>query len=402
MLLFDEIDLNWFSVMQSGRVLAGEPDLPLTGTNVVSYRRGEAYNAHYQQQEIRLVRVTLDQAHGDPVTVLMAETLRKRQTAERELWVLLWPIVALVVAAAAAIALAVRRTVRPLETVATRWNQQSHNSLEPIGVDDVPRELLGFASAHNELLARIRTLLARERQFAATAAHQLRTSLTGLQLGLARALEAPDTTSMRQVIRELGGSTQLSARLVQQLLTFGALDPEARGDLDLQPTDLVALAQDVGATHVEQALAKSIDLELVAPAQPLRVAVQPELLADALSNLLDNAIRYTPEGGRVLVEFEADPPAIRVSDSGPGISEDERDIVLERFVRGRNATGDGSGLGLAIAREVMAMHGAEVLLGDSPWGGLAATLLFPAGSGELRSSSPGAGPARSPRRSAAA
>ena len=379
MLLFDEIDQNWFSVTQSGRLLAGQPGLPDGGTARVHYRRGEAFDAAYLGQPVRVVRVELTRPGAAPVTMLMGETLTKRHRAEQELWVLLWPVVALVVAAALAIAIAVRRTVRPLQAIATRWNERSHASLDPIGVDEVPRELQAFASSHNELLARIRTMLARERQFAATAAHQLRTSLTGLQLGLARATEAPDPQAMRRIVDELGGSIQRSGRLVQQLLSFGALDPEARADLDRRRIDLVALAQDVGATHIEQASARAIELELAAPERPVCVAVQPELIADALSNLLDNAIRYTPPGGRVLVEFESDPPALRVSDSGPGIPEDEREAVLERFVRGRDATGDGSGLGLAIVRDIVAMHGATVALSDSAWGGLAITLRFPAG-----------------------
>lgn len=141
-----------------------------------------------------------------------------------------------------AIVWGVRRSIRPLEAIAARWNERSHTSLDPIRASDMPRELMPFATALNGLLQRIRDMLARERQFAATAAHQLRTPLTGLQLGLARAAEAPDLEATRCVLRELEQNTQRSARMVQQLLSLGRLDPELRGALDCRDTDLVALA----------------------------------------------------------------------------------------------------------------------------------------------------------------
>ena len=289
---------------------------------------------------------------------------------------MLWPLALLALVMAAAIILVVRRTVRPLEVIAARWNARSHASLQPIGDDDVPRELMPFATALNDLLGRIREMLDRERQFAAIAAHQLRTPLTGLQLGLARAAQAPDLATARDVIQELSHTTQRTARLVQQLLGLGRLDPETRGDSDFRSADLVALAQDVGAAHADQAFAKKIDLELISQLESVPVVMQPELMSEALGNLIDNAIRYTQAGGRIMVEVLTGPTRIRVSDSGPGIAEDERELVFERFVRGRLAIGDGSGLGLAIVRDIAALHGASVALSDSAWGGTRATISF--------------------------
>ena len=101
-----------------------------------------------------------------------------------------------------------------------------------------------------------------------------------------------------------------------------------------------------------------------------------DLIAEALSNLIDNAIRYTPAGGSVVIEVLADPVLVRVSDSGPGIDEDERASVFERFVRGRSAAGEGSGLGLAIVLDIATLHHATVSLADSPWGGTSVALAF--------------------------
>lgn len=375
-LLYDDIDRTYFSVMQGSRLLTGSAGIPLAGENDAIYPKGSAYEGIFDGKSVRIARVDIKNGSTQGATILVAETRVKRQRSEQELAAMLWPLALLALVMASAIILVVRRTVRPLEVIAARWNVRSHASLQPIGADDVPRELMPFATALNDLLGRIREMLDRERQFAAIAAHQLRTPLTGLQLGLARAAEAPDISTAREAIQELSHTTQRTARLVQQLLGLGRLDPETRGDVDFHSADVVALAQDVGAAHADQAFAKRIDLELISERESVPVVMQPELMSEALGNLIDNAIRYTPSGGRIMVEVLTEPTRIRVSDSGPGIAEEERERVFERFVRGRVATGDGSGLGLAIVRDIAALHGASVTLTDSAWGGTRATIAF--------------------------
>jgi len=186
-LLFDDNDRIYFSVNQGGRLIAGSAAIPLTGENETRLARGAAYDSNFDGQPVRVARVTLDHGDAAAVTVLVAETGLKREHSAQELVAIMWPMLALVVAAGLSILLAVRGAVRPLQAIAARWNERSYVSLQPVGDDGVPRELLPFTAALNGLLARIRGLLARERQFAAVAAHQLRTPLAGLQLGLARA-----------------------------------------------------------------------------------------------------------------------------------------------------------------------------------------------------------------------
>jgi two-component system sensor histidine kinase TctE len=376
LLLYDDTDQTWFAASQGTRLLGGQAGLAASGEGQTAYPRGIAFYALQGAAPVRVARVEVAAA-GAPVTVLVAETMLKRKAAEQDLLWMLLPLGLLVAAAAVSVGFAVHLTVRPLEDIAARWRDRTHVSLEPIDVADVPRELLPFANALNDLLARIRTMLARERQFAATAAHQIRTPLSGLQLGLSRAREATEVDGMRKILDEVSEGTQRTARLVQQLLLFGRLDPQARQDITFTPADLVALAAEVGALHMDHALAKDIDFELAAPPGPVQVPMQRDLLAEALSNLFDNAIRYTPSGGRILVEFGTDPPALQVSDSGPGIARDERQVVLDRFVRGRDAAGEGSGLGLAIVRDIALLHDAQLLIGESRWGGAKMELRFP-------------------------
>jgi two-component system sensor histidine kinase TctE len=379
-LTYDEIDRTSYAVVQDDRHVGGHLGLPLAGTRQRHYDHGLAFDAQIDGQPVSVARVEIDDGAGHRAVALVGETVRKRQRTRDNIVLLLAPVALLAgVAAVGAIAWGVRRSIRPLEAIAARWNERSHRSLQPIPAGDMPHELMPFATALNGLLQRIRDMLARERQFAATAAHQLRTPLTGLQLGLARAAEAPDLESTRRVLRELEASTQRSARMVQQLLSLGRLDPELRGALECRTTDLVALAADVGGSFMDRADRAGITLELIAPEQPLRVAVQAELLAEALGNLMDNALRYCGRGGRVWIDFETSPPALRVNDDGPGVPEAEREQVFERFVRGAGVQGDGSGLGLAIVREIAELHGASVSMGASDAGGACVTMRFEAG-----------------------
>jgi two-component system sensor histidine kinase TctE len=379
-LAYDEIDRTAYAVVQSGRHLAGRPGIPLQGQRVRQYPNGaRAYDTVMEGQSISVAQVVVDDGDGHSVLALVAETQKKRHRTRDDILLMLLPTALLLAAAAGAIVLAVRRSLTQLAAIAARWNERSQASLAPIPAGDLPRELLPFGSALNDLLERIRAMLTRERQFAATVAHQLRTPLTGLQLGLARAAEAPDLPATRRVLRELEASTQRSARMVQQLLSLGRLDPETRGDLRPEPTDLEALVRDVGQSFLDRALDQGVELELIGPPTPVRVAAQPELVSEAVGNLLDNALRYTPRGGRVWVEVGAAPPALKVCDSGPGVPEAEREAVFERFVRGREARGDGTGLGLAIVREIADLHGGSVTLGASPAGGACVTLRFAQG-----------------------
>ena len=377
MLAYDDIDRVSFAVTQGNELLAGDVQLPLHGTQNLFYEHGHAYDAESLRHRVRVAAVTVSGSAGvQPVEIRVAETLRKRARMRADILILLFPLGALLLAAAATIGYIVRRTLKPLEELAGRWGAHSHHSLELIDTQGVPRELVPFASALNELLLRLNAMLERERQFSANVAHQLRTPLAGLMLRLSRAEGSGDLASARAAIAELKSTTQRLTRLVQQLLALGRIGPDGSHTMEFAPTDLVALVQDLGGSFAEQAARRDIALELDVPAAPLVVRVHPDLISEALSNLLDNAIRYTPRGGRITVSFDADRPSIIVADSGPGINETERERVFGRFVRGDTAGDQGSGLGLSIVREIMRLHGGEVLLQAAPAGGLKAVLEF--------------------------
>jgi two-component system sensor histidine kinase TctE len=376
MLAYDEIDHTWFSVVDGGRVLIGSAGIPSSGVNPAVYVDGRAFDAVYEGARVRVAVVKATCAGCEHVVVQVAETMLKRQRSNRVVEWLLIPLGLMLVVTCSAIWFAVRRTVQPLEALAEQWNRQSHASLRPIPEGDLPHELSPFATALNDLLSRIRGILVRERMFAAAAAHQLRTPLTALRLGMARARNSPDLASARAVLDELMQVTQHTGRLVQQLMLLGRLDPEGRGDVDRTPVDLRDIARDVCGLFAEVALEQHVDLELQMPGAPVIVVAQSDLLVEALANLIDNALKSAGRKGQVLIGVTASPPTLRVCDNGPGIKPSERKLIFERYARGARPRWEGTGLGLAIVHDVATLHGATVTATDGELGGACFTIEF--------------------------
>ncbi|HCX32823.1 MAG TPA: two-component sensor histidine kinase [Rhodocyclaceae bacterium] len=279
--------------------------------------------------------------------------------------------------------LAVRRALHPLRALARQIANREAQNLAPVEALDAPREVRPLIGQINALLARLGESIEIERRFTADAAHELRTPLaavrTQAQVALAETAEAPRRHALDAV---LAGCDRL-ARLTEQLLTLSRLENQAEG-IALKTCALDGIAAQGAADAAPAALAKSIEISLEAQ-ENVALRGQPDLLQAALRNLLDNAVRYCPAGAAVRIRVRADEGRARltVEDGGPGIPEAERARVLERFHRILGSGAEGSGLGLAIVARVAELHRAQLELGDSPLGGLAVTLRFPA-AGEER------------------
>lgn len=272
--------------------------------------------------------------------------------------------------------LATRRGLAPLGEVARDIAGREPTRLTPVTPASAPEEIRPLVEAINGLFARVESALESERQFTADAAHELRTPLAALAAQAQVAARARDDAERSHALEQLAAGTLRAARLVDQLLTLARVDSEHA----VRPAQSVALdrlAEEVCADHGAQALAKDIALEL--DAAPATVPGDAGLLRILLRNLVDNAIRYTPAGGRVAVTVAAGAAGttLSVADSGPGIPESERERVFERFSRLAGQEIEGSGLGLSIARRIADLHGARIVLGETvKSGGLKVELLF--------------------------
>jgi len=225
--------------------------------------------------------------------------------------------------------------------------------------------LIEAINAHTE---RQRQLAEAQVRFVANASHQLKTPLTVLRAQVGEALQQNDVEAMRAIVARMDGATEATGRLVGQLLALARSEPGRQ--LDEHDLDLAELAQQATFEQVSAARAKDIDLGFEG-AGPLPLRGEPLLLRELVTNLVHNAVTYTPAGGHVTVSVGSHKgrALLRVVDDGPGIPATERERVFERFQRLEGGGAAGSGLGLAIVKEICARHGAEVLLADPPHGG---------------------------------
>jgi two-component system sensor histidine kinase TctE len=357
------------------------------------------------------VAVQRSKSEAGELVLALADGSDPRQHWGQQLLVrVLLPNLLLVAAAAWAIRWAVARAFVPLVALAAAVERRSPRDLRPIDEAASPTEVRPLVRSLNRLFGLVNAQAEGQRRFVADAAHQLRTPLAGLQAQVeawaltaqmqrptalgqknesntAYALEnqAGNAITLRvDQIQKLRDATRRTSQLAHQLLALSRADARS---LDAQPServDLKELCETMLETFWDAASAKGLDLGL--EAEPARVMGHGWLLRELLSNVVDNAIHYTPAGGVITLRCGAMPqgphagcPYLQVEDNGPGIPVAERSRATERFYRLPGTPGEGTGLGLAIAQEIAQVHHAHLQLADGAQGrGLLVTLVFAA------------------------
>ena len=270
----------------------------------------------------------------------------------------------------------VSHVTRSLQRVSDQIGERDPERMSPLELGNVPREVHGLVQAVNGLLQRLHAALARERRFVADAAHELRTPISALKVHADNARLAADASARFKAQDLLQDSVGRLERLVAQLLMLSRTEATTRSPIARLSLDALV------ATEVDalRALLDLHSLRLSLTLSPVEVRGDEAGLGALVRNLLENAIRYTPSGGQILVEVGQENRAawFSVDDSGPGIAEEERDRVFDRFYRILGSGVEGSGLGLAIVRGVAEAHGAVVTLQRSArLGGLRAVVAWP-------------------------
>ena len=274
--------------------------------------------------------------------------------------------------------LTVGRGLRPLDQMASSLVQRTPDSLDPLPQDGLPEEIRPLVQALNDLLARLARARESQKAFVADAAHELRTPLTAVQLQIQLAERANTEEERRAAFARLKQGQSRAAHLVQQLLTLARQEPGVAA----QPhsaVDLAEVARQVVSEHAPLAVERNIDLG-ISHEEQAPISGDFEALRVMLGNLVDNAIRYTARGGTVDVALQLrDGTAVmEVADTGPGIPEEDRERVFDRFYRREIDHASGSGLGLAIAKNIADRHHAGIALENRvPGPGLRVSISFP-------------------------
>ena len=342
-----------------------EASTPEIGAMIARWPQADAEPSYFRlskfgplERDYSGVSVRLDSAAG-PLSVLVAEASGSDQLVHSILrefvFDIAWYVPLFVALALLLAALSVRRSLIPLRTASA---QASAIGPASIGLRlpeaDVPTEALPLVVAVNHALDRLEQGFVTQRRLTANAAHELRTPLTIITARL-------DTLEGNGQLSELREEVARMNRLVEQLLCVARLDSVA---LDVSsPVDLHELAEEVVGSMAHLALSACRNIALTGIDHPVLVTGNAAAIADALRNLIENALAHTAPGTEVIVEVGAE-GAISVQDSGPGIPAEDRPHIFERFWRGKGVRGRGAGLGLAIVMEIVRAHGASITVSD--------------------------------------
>jgi len=364
MLEFDQYDRVYYSVSDSsGHLLAGNADLPL------HIPKGSAslldlHDDRIDGKPIRLAEYLLNSSGGE-LYVRVAETLNKRKNLANEvMFFMAISQLMFVLLLALLVWVGIGRTVAPFRRVRDAIQQRTPHDLKPIDDRDLPEEAHEQVNVINALMDRLGQVLELQKQFIANATHQLRTPVTVLRTQTELALKTSSPEELFKLIRSMERATARLSRLTNQLLNLARAEAGLQGLVEAGPVSIITVVEEVSAALAPAALAKAIDLHIQVPSVETLIKGDRSMLDEMVSNIVDNAILYTPAGGQIdiVVTNMGNRVKLVITDNGPGIPEAEREKVFQRFYRGEKTLQEGSGLGLAIAHEIVVLHGGQISL----------------------------------------
>jgi two-component system sensor histidine kinase TctE len=374
-------DRVFYLVTADGEMLTGYPSLPVPTLDPPMPGRVTFHTGDYRGEEVRmasLTRLVPAATEPVPVTVTVAQTRNGVGAIAGELSQLAAILsVALFLVAVGLSFFAARTSLRPLNEIAQAVSRRGPSDLRPLR-REAPTELAPLMTALNRLMDRLGESIRRSEDFIAEAAHRVRTPLATVRAQAEIALRSIEDETERQRLRRMIRAVDESSRSAGQLLDHATVAFRA-DDLARDRIDLADLARRTVKSLAPTAAMKDIEIRL--HAEPAEAQGDPVLLDSALRNVLDNAIKYSPEDTAVTLEVTRQDGSARiaVTDEGPGLGDGPVERLTERFRRGGNVEGIvGSGLGLTIASDVLRAHGGRLELGKGPEGrGACVSLVLP-------------------------
>ncbi|MFL9924373.1 sensor histidine kinase N-terminal domain-containing protein [Herbaspirillum lusitanum] len=381
----DDVDNIYYKISgPRGEFVEGDNDMSLPppdddkqNIGTVQFRNdilhGSDVRIAYVQVDLRRTQAQRMAAPNTPklATVQVGETLEKRaQLANEIIKGVILPQFIILPVALALVWFALSRGLSPLSELQQRIRARRPDDLSPIDSRQVPEEISPLVRSLNDMLTRLSQTIVIQKRFIADAAHQMKTPLAGMRMQSELALRQSDPVDVRRSLEQLAKSSESATRLVNQLLSLARAENQLPQISSFVPIELSELARNVVQDWVQMSFTQRIDLGFEQPGHPIMISGNPLMLREMLSNLLDNALHYTPPEGSVTVRARSDEAAglaiLEVEDTGPGIAVSERQHVFERFYRILGTPSSGSGLGLAIVREIAQQHHAEVELSHNP------------------------------------
>lgn len=363
-LTWDDQDKTYFKILSATKgLLAGDPVVP-DAIALIADNQPCFYEAEINGKTVRVVAMVLNNPlTEDKIIISVAETVNKRQAMVADVLLAdLGPQLILVMIAGFYLLGALKRGLKPLNSLALQIARRSPRDLSPIAEQEVFSEVKILTHTINDLLQRLAIAIDSQQRFVANAAHQLRTPLAGLKLQSERALRESDIGKMKPALEQIQSSADRASHTINQLLVL-AKSAVADSMNEFKNVNLSELVEQVCIEWVPKALQKSIEISFENSSKPLYILGDAVLIRELLSNLLDNAVLYGHHNGHIFVRLYHNPnPGLIIEDDGKGIPEAEITKVTERFYRIAGSAGDGCGLGLAIVKEIADLHQAQLIL----------------------------------------
>lgn len=393
--MVSEFPINYLIVDNAGTAVAGDDELqPFLRESVdaehpfaspaafsASFHHVDGFNTVMDDDVVRVVRLKFPVAGKD-------YTLAVAQSRERQAALLRSGMAHEAVAQTAVLLVAfyllwygLTYVAQPMKTLQVHLDKRDADDLHPLPEQLAPQEIAPLIASINALMQRLQTSLGAQKRFIANAAHQLRTPLAALRTQSELLQRLPDGTERDQSLTRLVSTGKRASRLANQLLALARA--ESAGTTSAREAiPLNALCESVAQDVLPQAIEREIDFAFEPCKDAVEIVGDATLIGEMIRNLVDNALKYTPHHGSVIISVHASPKRIMVDDSGPGIAESDRERVFAPFARvaqldpQSGASISGTGLGLAIVREVAQTHDANVHIESSPLGGARLVVSF--------------------------
>ena len=374
LLLTEPHDKMFYSIRDDqGHLLFGNPDVAYRPAEDLDPTDPDDFNVYFDSlkgESVRVVSIPIDHTINNvkkQFFIQVAETRNQRQYIPQQIifWILI-PQLILLVSALVLVRFAVKKGLSPILYLNEKIIARSYKDLKPIDIKNVPLEVDRLVGSLNNLMGELDNAIKSENRFVNDAAHQLRTPLAGILAQIQLAQESKDKEEIKGRLEKISQSSKRLIHIINQLLSLSKTQPEAVHTSQFSQLDLVVLVKKTIEDLFPLADLKKIDLGFVGSSEGSFIMGDGVKLYDLIHNLIENAIKYTPNLGRVNVSVESknNKICLIVEDTGKGIPKEDQPNVFKRFYRGDNVTqsGDdaGAGIGLAIAKEIANMHQATI------------------------------------------
>ena len=370
LLLSEPHDEMFYAIRDSkGQFIFGDPKVPYQEADLEDLADKDFINVFSDKIDgkgVRVVSIPIEHTIQNKTAtyhIQLAETRLQRQEIQRQIifWIVI-PQLILLISAMILVRFAVTRGLSPILFLNEKITSLSYKNLTPIDLQGVPKEVDRLVDSLNKLMQELNSAIQSQNRFVSDAAHQLRTPLAGILAQIELALDTKNANEIQKRLENINENSKRLIHILNQLLTLSKSQSDALHHAEFMPLDLVAFTKKITSIMLPAADLKHIDLGYEGSEEVLNIMADEARLYDLMHNLIDNAIKYTADYGKITLAVDLKDSKVRlvVEDNGIGIPLEDQTMIYERFYRGDNVTAAGAGVGLAIVKEIADIHNARI------------------------------------------